>query len=176
MLSCVDDLEGHVRTSKALHDRGTKNEGPNPALDLKRTSKHAGHPQHELLMGNEPDAVSLQKLLRDHGVFDSVNNALTEYVAVAGKSNVPQAEIDSKYQAVITTTEQACRQLAEMHMTSPIFASGPRDFVLETAASEYTTATEGDKIEIVEAGTPGKDNLIEFQDAEAFCRQCERRS
>lgn len=161
-------LEGHVRTSKALHDRGTKNEGPNPALDLKRTSKHAGHPQHELLMGNEPDAVSLQKLLRDHGVFDSVNNALTEYVAVAGKSNVPQAEIDSKYQAVITTTEQACRAIGGNAYDKPDFRIRAARFVLETAASEYTTATEGDKIEIVEAGTPVKDNLIEFQDARGF--------
>jgi len=161
-------LEGHVRTSKALHDRGTKNEGPNPALDLKRTSKHAGHPQHELLMGNEPDALVLQKLLRDHGVFDSVNNALTEYVAVAGKSDVPQADIDSKYQAVITTTEQACKAIAGTAYDKPDFRIRAARFVLETAASEYATATEGDKIEIVEAGTPGKDNLIEFQDARGF--------
>lgn len=39
---------------------------------------------------------------------------------------------------------------------------------METADGEYTTATEGNKIEIVEAGTPGKDNLIEFQDARGF--------
>ncbi|MCC7307695.1 MAG: hypothetical protein IT173_09015 [Acidobacteria bacterium] len=161
-------LEGHVRTSKALHDRGTKNEGPNPALDLKRTSKHAGHPQHELLMGSEPDALNLQKLLREHGVFDSVNNALTEYVAVAGKGDVPQAEIDKKYQAVITTTEQACRAIAGTAYDKPDFRTRAARFVLETADGEYTTATEGDKIEIVEAGTPGKDNLIEFQDARGF--------
>lgn len=161
-------LEGHVRTSKALHDRAMKSTGPDPALDLKRAGKHAGHPQHELLMGNEPDAVSLQKLMRDHNVFDSVNNTLTEYVAVSGKSDVTQDEIDRKYQAVIIATEQACRAIAGSAYDKSDFRIRSARFVLETAAGEYTTATEGDKIEIVEAGTPGKDNLIEFQDARGF--------
>jgi len=67
-------LEGHVRASKELHDRGVSKQGPDPALDLKRAGKHAGHPQHELLMGSEPDALSLQKLLRARNVFDSLNN------------------------------------------------------------------------------------------------------
>jgi len=161
-------LDGHVRTSKALHDRAVKSEGPDPALDLKRAGKHAGHPQHELLMGSEPDAISLQKLLRDHGVFDLVNNALTEYVAVSGNITVPQEEIDRKYQAVITNTEQACRAIVGEAFSTPNFRIRAARFVLETAAGEYTTATEGDKITIVEAGTPGKDNLIEFQDARGF--------
>jgi len=161
-------LEGHVRTSKALHDRAMKSEGPDPVLDLKRAGKHAGHPQHELLMGIEPDAVSLQKLLRDHNVFDSLNNSLTEYVAVSGNNAIPQDEIDRKYQAVITNTEQACRAIAGEAFTKPDFRIRAARFVLETADGEYTTATQGNKIEIVEAGTPGKDNLIEFQDARGF--------
>lgn len=161
-------LEGHVRTSKALHDRAVKSEGPNPELDLKRTGKHAGHPQHELLMGNEPDAVSLQRLLREHGVFDSVNSALTDYVAVAANKSIPQQEIDQKYQAVIATTEQACRAIAGDAFDKPDFRVRAARFVLETADGEYATATEGNRIEIVEAGTPGKDNLIEFQDARGF--------
>ncbi|MFZ1700900.1 MAG: ZIP family metal transporter [Pyrinomonadaceae bacterium] len=161
-------LEGHVRTSKALHDRAMKSEGPDPVLDLKCAGKHAGHPQHELLMGIEPDAVSLQKLLRDHNVFDSLNNSLTEYVAVSGNNAIPQDEIDRKYQAVITNTEQACRAIAGEAFTKPDFRIRAARFVLETADGEYTTATQGNKIEIVEAGTPGKDNLIEFQDARGF--------
>ncbi len=71
-------LEGHVRASKELHDRGVSKQGPDPALDLKRAGKHAGHPQHELLMGNEPHALNVQKFLRAHNVFDSLNNALAQ--------------------------------------------------------------------------------------------------
>lgn len=75
-------LEGHVRASKELHDRGASGKGPDPALDLKRAGKHAGHPQHELLMGSDPDAVVLQKLLRAHGVFDQLRfNRLCEHCA-----------------------------------------------------------------------------------------------
>lgn len=168
-------LEGHVRTSKALRDRGTKGEGPNPALDLKRAGKHAGHPQHELLMGNEPDALSLQKLMREHNVFDSVNNALTEFVAASGNSATPAEDVEKKYQAVLTTTEQACKAIAGDAYDKPDFRIRAARFVLETAEGEYTTATEGNKIEIVEAGTPGKDNLIEFQDARGFLQAMRER-
>lgn len=161
-------LEGHVRTSKALHDRGSKGEGPNPALDLKRAGKHAGHPQHELLMGSEPDALSLQKLLREHNVFDLVNNALTEFVAVSGKAEATADEVEKKYQGVLATTEQACRAIAGNSYDKADFRKRAMLFVLDTTQGEYATATEGDKIEIVEAGTPGKDNLIEFQDARGF--------
>ncbi len=161
-------LEGHVRSSKALHDRGSKGEGPNPALDLKRAGKHAGHPQHELLMGSEPDALSLQKLLREHNVFDSLNNALTEFVAVSGKSEIPADDVEKKYQAVLTTTEQACKAIAGDAYEKPDFRKRAMRFVLDTAEGEYTTATEGNRIDIQEAGTPGKDNLIEFQDARGF--------
>lgn len=161
-------LEGHVRSSKALHDRGSKGEGPNPDLDLKRAGKHAGHPQHELLMGTEPDALSLQKLLRDHGVFDVLNNALTEFVAVSGKKDAPADEVEKKYQAVLAATEQACKAIAGDAYDKPDFRRRAMTFVLETAEGEYTTATEGNRIDIQEAGTPGKDNLIEFQDARGF--------
>ncbi|KXJ98014.1 MAG: Zinc transporter ZupT [Acidobacteria bacterium OLB17] len=161
-------LEGHVRTSKALHDRGSKGEGPNPALGLKRAGKHAGHPQHELLMGNEPDALSLQKLLREHNAFDPLNNALTEFVAISGKSESSINDIEKKYQAVLTATEQACRAIAGDAYDTPDFQKRAMQFVLDTAKGEYTTATQGNRIDIQEAGTPGKDNLIEFQDARGF--------
>ncbi len=85
-------LEGHVRASKELHDRGVSKQGPDPALDLKRAGKHAGHPQHELLMGSEPDALNLQKLLRARNVFDSVNNALTAYVKISGDGSMSNEE------------------------------------------------------------------------------------
>lgn len=104
-------LEGHVRTSKDLHDRGVSNQGPSPELDLKRAGKHAGHPQHELLMGGDPDALNLQKFLRERGVYDSLNNALTEYVAVAGKPEIPQLEVEQKYKTALAETERARRAI-----------------------------------------------------------------
>ena len=87
-------LEGHVRASKELHDRGTSGQGPNPALDLKRAGKHAGHPQHELLEGNEPDALALQRLLRGSGIFEQLNEALSAYVKLAGNGAIPKEEVE----------------------------------------------------------------------------------
>ncbi len=116
-------LEGHVRSSKALHDRGSKGEGPNPALDLKRAGKHAGHPQHELLMGSEPDALSLQKLLREHNVFDSLNNALTEFVAVSGKSEIPADDVERNIRLFLQRPNRLAKPLRAMLTKSPTFAS-----------------------------------------------------
>jgi len=161
-------LEGHVRASKELHDRGVSKQGPDPALDLKRAGKHAGHPQHELLMGSEPDALNLQKLLRARNVFDSVNNALTAYVKISGDGAVPKDEIERAYQAVLTSTEQARRAIAGNAYDSPSFRARAVRFVMDTAASEYATATEGGRVSVQEPGVPGKDNFIEYQDARAF--------
>ena len=111
-------LEGHVRASKELHDRGVSKQGPDPALDLKRAGKHAGHPQHELLMGGEPDALNLQKLLRARSVFDSVNNALTAYVKISGDGSVSKDEIERAYQSVLTTTEEARRAIESLSADS----------------------------------------------------------
>jgi len=161
-------LEGHVRASKELHDRASAKQGPDPALDLKRAGKHAGHPQHELLMGNDPDALSLQKLLREHNVFDSVSNALTTYVKISGDGAVSKEEIEQKYQAVLTTTEQARRAIAGAAYDTPSFRSRAAKFVMDTAASEYATATEGGSVAVEVPGVPGKDMFIEYQDARAF--------
>jgi len=163
-------LEGHVRASKELHDRGVSKQGPAPALALKRAGKHAGHPQHELLMGGEPDALNLQKLLRARSVFDSVNNALTAYVKISGDGSVSKDEIERAYQAVLTTTEQARRAIAGQAYDTPSFRARAVSFVMDTAASEYGTATEGGHVAVQEPGVPGKDNYIEYQDARAFLR------
>lgn len=161
-------LEGHVRTSKALHERGAGNQGPNPALDIKRAGKHAGHPQHELLEGSEPDALALQKLLREKGVFDSLNDTLSAFVAVSGDPDVSKEELESKYQAVMEVTEKARRAVAgDAYDTAP-FRALTAQFVLNTAASEYATACGEGQITVDEPGVPGKDNYIEYQDARGF--------
>lgn len=161
-------LEGHVRASKELHDRGASGKGPDPALDLKRAGKHAGHPQHELLMGNDPDALVLQKLLRARGVLDQLNNALTAYVSIAPDGKADPKEVDQKYQAALAVTEQARRAIAGAAYDTPAFRARVIRFVLDTAAGEYATATEGGHITIIEPGVPGKDNFIEYQDARGF--------
>lgn len=163
-------LEGHVRTSKDLHDRGISNQGPDPKLDLKRAGKHAGHPQHELLMGNAPDSLNLQKFLRERGVFDSLNNALTEYVSVAGKSEIPAEEVERKYKTALVETERARRAIGGEAYDTTNFRSRVARFVLDTVASEYATASEGGRISVIEAGTPGKDNFIEYQDGRGFLK------
>lgn len=161
-------LEGHVRASKELHDRGASGQGPDPALDLKRAGKHAGHPQHELLEGNDPDALALQKLLRAHNVFDPLNSALSAYVKISGDGKVPKEEIEQKYAAALATTEQARRAIVGAPYDTPGFRARAARFVMDTAASEYATATEGGHVMVEEPGVPGKDNFIEYQDARHF--------
>jgi len=161
-------LEGHVRASKELHDRGASGQGPDPALDLKRAGKHAGHPQHELLAGHEPDALALQRLLHTRGVFDQLNEALTAYVKVSGDGSVPKEEVERKYGEALVATEQARRAIAGAAYDTPAFRARVVRFVLDTAAGEYATATEGGRIAVVEPGVPGKDNFIEYQDARGF--------
>ncbi len=39
---------------------------------------------------------------------------------------------------------------------------------MDTAVSEYATATEGGRVAVQEPGVPGKDNFIEYQDARDF--------
>ncbi len=163
-------LEGHVRASKELHDRGVSGQGPDPALDLKRAGKHAGHPQHELLEGNEPDALALQKLLRAHGVFDQLNDALSAYVKLSGDKSASKQEVDQKYQAALAATEKARRAIAGNAYDTPSFRARAVRFVMDTAASEYATASEGGRIVVEEPGVPGKDNFIEYQDARDFLR------
>ncbi len=163
-------LEGHVRASKDLHDRGASGQGPNPALDLKRAGKHAGHPQHELLEGKEPDALALQKLLRDKNAFESLNTALSAYVAIAGNGTVSKDEVESTYQSALDATENARRAIAGDAYNTTSFRTRAAQFVMSTAASEYETACEGGSIKVYEPGVPGKDNYIEYQDARSFLR------
>lgn len=163
-------LEGHVRASKELHDRGASGQGPDPALDLKRAGKHAGHPQHEMLEGHEPDALALQKLLHTRGVFDQLNAALSAYVKVSGDKSVSKEELDQKYEAALAATEQARRVIAGEAYDSAAFRARAVRFVMDTAASEYATATEGGRVAVEEPGVPGKDNFIEYQDARDFLR------
>ncbi|HKP38677.1 MAG TPA: hypothetical protein VJT71_17595 [Pyrinomonadaceae bacterium] len=163
-------LEGHVRASKELHDRGASGQGPDPVLDLKRAGKHAGHPQHELLEGNDPDALVLQKLLRTRGIYDQLNETMTAYVKVSGDKNAAREDVQQKYQAALAITENARRVIAGGAYDSPDFVARVVRFVLDTAAGEYATATEGGRVSVVEAGVPGKDNFIEYQDARGFLR------
>ena len=161
-------LEGHVRASKELHDRGVSGQGRDPTLDLKRAGKHAGHPQHELLEGNDPDALVLQKLLRARNAFDQLNVALSAYVKISGDGKVLKTEIDEKYTAALAATEQARRAIGGDAYDTPTFRARAARFVMDTAASEYATATEGGHVMVEEPGVPGKDNFIEYQDARHF--------
>src|SRR6266542_3371271 len=72
------------------------------------------------------------------------------------------------YQVVLTTTEQARRAIAGAAYDTPSFRSRAARFVMDTAASEYATATEGGRVAVQEPGAPGKDNFIEYQDARDF--------
>lgn len=161
-------LEGHIRASRALHNRAVSGQSPDAALDLKRAGKHAAHPQHELLMGKEPDALTLQKLLRKHHQLDPLNQALSAYVQVSGNKAASPTEVEKRYQALLTNVEQARKQIAASAYDTPDFRKRAAQFVLETAASEYTTATEGGTVNVTEPGVPGKDNVFEYQDARGF--------
>ena len=157
-----------MRASKDLHDRGASGQGPNPVLDLKRAGKHAGHPQHELLEGSEPDALVLQRLLRSRNVFERLNEALAAYVKVSGDGSVSKEEVDRKYEAALAATEFARGAIAGHAYNTPGFRARAARFVMDTAASEYATATAEGRVSVEEPGVPGKDNFIEYQDARGF--------
>ena len=161
-------LEGHVRAARDLHERGARGEGPHPELDLKRAGKHAGHPHHELLMGSEPDALRLQKFLREGGAFDELDQSLSAYVAIMGDASVPEQEVERKYQEALQATERARQAVAGDAYETPRFRARVLRFVMDTAASEYATATQGGRVAVEEPGVPGRDNFIEYQDARSF--------
>jgi hypothetical protein len=81
---------------------------------------------------------------------------------------VSKDEIERAYQAVLTTTEQARRAIGGQAYDTPSFRARAARFVMDTAASEYATATEGGRVGVIEPGVPGKDNFIEYQDARDF--------
>jgi len=161
-------LEGHVRAAKALRDRGLRGEGPNPAADLARAPTHAGHPQKELLHGDQPDARTLQALLREQGLFDELDQALTTFVNEAGMPETTPGEFEASYQRTLDTVERARRAIAGTRYDEPHFRAGAVRFVLETAAGEYATAAQGGRIAVEAAGVAGRDADIEYQDARAF--------
>jgi len=89
-------------------------------------------------------------------------------VKISGDGSVSKDAIERAYQAVFTTTEQARRAIAGSAYDTASFRSRAAKFVMDTAASEYATATEGGRVVVQEPGVPGKDNFIEYQDAHYF--------
>lgn len=161
-------LEGHVRAASALHRRGLSDASPDAQADLARAGAHAGHPWNELLRGDEPDALALQGLLRETGLFEDLDRALAAFVARAGDAAVSVEDVDEAYDTVLATVERARQAVAGGEYRRPSFRSDVVVFVLETAAAEYATAAEGGNITAAEAGSPGRDDYIEYQDAGAF--------
>ena len=167
-LASLTILEGHVRASKDLHDRGASNHGPDPDLDLKRSGKHAGHPHHELFEGKEPQAVSLQKQLRQAGVYEQLDQVLRSYMEVAGKKEADRADLNKRFQTVLETNEKARKAIAGDLYGKPEFIARVVILVMDTALGEYTTAAQSGVITAKEPGVPGNDNYIEYQDARGF--------
>lgn len=89
-------------------------------------------------------------------------------MSIAPDGKADPKEVNQKYQAALTVTEQARRAIAADAYDTPAFRARVIRFVLDTAAGEYATATEGGHITVVEPGVPGKDNFIEYQDARGF--------
>lgn len=161
-------LEGHVRAAKELHDRAVRGEGPHPEADLKRAPVHAGHPQKELLRGDQPDALALQALLRRHRLLDDLDAQLTEFVRNAGDANLAQDVFDESYRQTLDAVEDARQAIGNAEYDLPDFRRAVIRFVLETAAGEYATAAQSGRIRAEAPGIPGQDDFIEYQDAREF--------
>lgn len=161
-------LEGHVRAAAALHHRVLANDSPDMRADLARAGAHAGHPWKELLRGDEPDAVTLQRLLRESGTFDRLDGSLAAFVEISGDEATSADDLDAAYDDVLATVEHARAAIAGERYAAPDFRAGVVAFVLETAAAEYATSAEGGEIAVDEAGAAGRDDFIEYQDARAF--------
>lgn len=167
-LGALTVLEGHVRAARALHGRGLGGESPHAEDDLRRAGTHAGHPQNELLHGNQPDALALQRLLREHALLETLDRALTAFVERSGDPAVSAEELDLACARVLETVERSREAIGGDAYAEPQFRADVIRFVLETAAGEYATAAEGGRIAVTAAGTPGEDDYIEYQDARAF--------
>ena len=167
-LGALTVLEGHVRASKAVRDRGLRGDGPDPAADMARAPTHAGHPQNELLHGDEPDALALQDFLRQQGLLDALDAALTVFVADAGNTDVTPEEFDAAYQQTLATVERARQAIGGEAYDRPELRGAAVRFVLETAAGEYATAVQSGHITVEVPGAGGRDAFIEYQDARAF--------
>lgn len=161
-------LEGHVRAASALHRRALLEGGPSAQTDLARAGTHAKHPWNELLRGDEPDALALQGLLRESGHFEVLDRSLAAFVAGAGDTAVSVESLDEAYDAVLTSVERARSAIAGEEYRRPSFRADVVGFVLETAAAEYTTSAEGGRIAMESAGSAGRDDYVEYQDARAF--------
>lgn len=161
-------LEGHVRAAMELHDRAVRGDGPHPDADLKRAPVHAGHPQKELLRGDQPDALALQGFLRRYGLLERLDSVLTTYVDSAGDPGLPADEFDRAYRNTLDAVEEARRAIGGAAYEQPAFRHDVVRFVLETAEGEYTTAAQSGQIRVETPGVPGHDDFIEYQDAREF--------
>lgn len=161
-------LEGHVRAARELHNRGVRGEGPHPEADLMRAPAHAGHPQGELLRGDQPDALALQNMLRQHDLLDVFDQTLTRFVERAGDVGVSAEEFNTLFRETLAAVEEARRAIAGANHDRADFRLDVIRFVLETAAAEYATSVQGGRIAVETPGTPGSDDFIEYQDARAF--------
>lgn len=161
-------LEGHVRAARELRNRGVRGEGPDPDADLRRAPTHAGHPQNELLHGDEPDARALQEFLRQERMFDDLDRVLTDFVQSAGNLKVGADEFEAAYRTTLDTVERSRQAIGGSQYDEPGFRADVIRFVLETAAGEYATSAQGGGIVVGAPGVPGQDAFIEYQDARAF--------
>lgn len=167
-LGALTVLEGHVRAAWDLHRRALSGESPHAEDDLARAGAHAGHPRTELLQGDQPDARTLQRLLKEHGLLQPLDRALGAFVDRAGDPDVSVDELDDAREAVLETVERARKEIGGDAYEHPPFRADVVEFVLETAASEYATSASGGEMRVVTAGTAGEDDFIEYQDARSF--------
>lgn len=167
-LGALTVLEGHVRAGAALHRRARAGDAPHPEDDLARAGAHAGHPRTELLQGDQPDALALQEQLKEHGLLRRLDEELGAYVTLSGDPTVPVEELLAARDTVLETVEEARRAVGGDAYDRPAFRADVVRFVLETAAAEYATSTQGGRMVVDVPGTAGRDDFIEYQDARAF--------
>jgi len=174
ILAAITTIEGHANAAHDLHNRAVKGKSPNPALDLKRASKHAHHPMHEVLESKTPHARLVQDLLAKNSLLDPIKTNLTQFSEMAGNKDVSETAFEDKYHELVSEVEQARRAIGGTSYEDPKFKAKVVLTLLELAEGEYKEAVEGGSMRVEQEAVPGKDAYLEYQDTRGFLKACKR--
>jgi len=174
MVAAITTIDGHAQAAFDLHMHALRNKEAVAKLDLMRAGKHAHHPMHELLEDKTPKALAVQSLLGKTGLLDDIKEKLKNYSQLAADKNLTDDKFAKAYADLLSTVEEARKQVAGDLYNEPAFRAATVLIVLQQAEHEYKEAVESGQIRVLVAAQPGKDGYLEYQDTRGFLKAAQR--
>ncbi len=175
LVAAITTIEGHVQAAYDLHLRALGNESKSQIkLDLARAGKHAHHPLHELLEGNEPKALAVQSALKKMSLLTELKENLEKYSQLAGNKETDENLFPKAYADLIVMIDKARMEIAGDAYSDPGFRAAVALIVLQQAEDEYREAIETGKFRVIQPAQPGKDGYLEYQDTRGFLKATRR--